>query len=186
MAYQLKVINPVEELTLTDRQSYRQRAINAGLTRAVEKKVAPSQDELVVRHAQCNADFGTTAVLDFWATPVMAAPLGTLVTVFQAIAAPVLAATKVAVFYKVTIGTAPIPVSLIAFREGAAAGTTKAVYDLEQLDGYLIPSGYFSEPVVYDPQQVLNVVVATRIVTGLLCRCILGCYIIEPKGAIIS
>jgi len=181
MAYQLKVINPVEDLTLTDRQNYRMRAIEAGIERALAKKIAPSRDELVVRHAQNIADFATT--VDQWNTPVLAAAL---VSVFGTAAAPVLAVTKVAVFYKVTVTTAPIPVAALSFREGAAAGTTKAIFDLEQLDGYLVPSGYFSEPVTYDPQNVLNVVVLPRIATGLLCRVIMGCYIIEPAGATIS
>jgi len=183
MSFQLKVINPVEDLTLTDRQNHRMRAINAGLDRAVAKGIAPSRDELIVRHAQNIADFGTAA--DQWLTAALAV-VGTAYTVFNNIATPTLATTRVAVFYKATVVTAPIPVSILSFREGAAAGTTKAVYDLEQLDGYLVPSGYLSEPVVYDPQQVLNVVATARIATGAQCRLILGCYIIEPKGAVIS
>jgi hypothetical protein len=180
---ELKILNPVEELTLTDRQQFRVNAIMAGVQRALDKKVAPSAAELVVRAPANIADFVTA--LDRWQT----APLVTVDTsysVFQAVAAPQVLITQVVVFYKVTVATAPIPVERITFREGTNATTTRAFFDLEQLDGYLIPSGYFSEPIVYDPQQIMNIVVKTRIATGLAANVILGGFIIEPKGANIS
>lgn len=174
---------PTDELTLTDIRNFREGAVEAGLRRAVDLKIVSSKSELRHRVAQNIADFGTA--LDQWNTPALAA-VGTLYSVFQAIPTPTLANNRVAVFYKVGVETAPIPVSLLWFQVGAAAGTTKDVVDLEQLAVKLAPDGYLSEPVVYDPQQVLNIRVVCRIATGLLARVILGCFIIEPGQQIIS
>lgn len=174
---------PTEELTLTDKKRFEQLAEEAGIKRAIGKRVAATREELVTRHAQNIADFGT--VLDQWNTAALAA-VGTLYSVFQAIPTPTLANNQVAVFYKVQVETAPIPVSLLWFQQGAAAGVTKDVFDVEQIASYLVPCGYFTEPIVYDPQAVLNIRVVCRIATGLLARVILGCYIVEPLQQTIS
>ena len=184
MSYQLSTLIPISDLTLTDRSNLRKQAIERGIARAVATKVIAREDEAKVRHLQNIVDI-PLIVLDQWNTAALAV-LGTAYSVFQAVAAPQLANNRLAVFYKVAVPTAPIPVSTLAFREGAAAGTTYAIFDLEQLDGSLEPVGYFSEPVVYDPLRVMNIVVTARIATGLMARVILGAYIIEPGGPTIS
>ena len=185
MSYQLSTLIPISDLTLTDRSNLRKQAIERGIARAVVTKVIAREDEAKVRHLQNIVDI-PLIVLDQWNTNPLVGPLGTVQSVFQAVAAPQLANNRLAVFYKVAVTTAPIPVSTLAFREGAAAGTTYAIFDLEQLDGCLEPIGYFSEPVVYDPLRVMNIVATCRIITNLPARVILGCYIIEPGGPTIS
>lgn len=178
----MSVLIPTEELTLTDKKGFRAAAVEAGINRAIAKAIG-AREELVYRQWQNIADAITAA--EAWATAALAA-VGVNYTVFQAIAAPILANNKVAVFYGVGVATVPNPVSRLAFRVGAAAGTTKAVFDLELLDTVLIPEGYFSEPIIYDPQQVLNIVAMARIATGLAARVILKGYIIEPLQQTIS
>lgn len=184
MGYQLSTLIPTSDLTLTDRTRLRTAAIAKGIARAIALKVIASEDEAKVRNLQNIVDI-PAIVLDQWNTAPLLV-LGTAYSVFQAVAAPQLANNRLAVFYKVGVETAPIPVSTLAFREGVAAGTTYAIFDLEQLANSLEPEGYFSEPPVYDPLRVMNIVVTARIATGLAARVILGAYIIEPGGPVIS
>ena len=179
----MSLLIPAGELTLTDKIKSRNAAQQAGIDRAVHLNVARGRDELVIRHALPVADWGVA--INFWATPALAA-ITTAYSVFQGVANPVLGARQLAVFYKVTVLTAPIPVNILAFRLGAAAGTTKAIFDLEQLEGELIPTGYFDKPVVYDPGDVLDVTIVSVIATAAICRIPLGCYIFEATQVTIS
>jgi len=183
------VIIPSDQLTLTEKARLRRDAVERGIDRAVVK-LGASRAELTYRHAQNIADFGTTG-REQWLTATLAA-VNTQYSVWTTLAAPAvglvpqLANNKVAVFYSVAVLTVPNPVSLLSFRLGAAAGTTKAVFDLEQIEAQLICEGYFSLPVPYDPQDVLNVVVTSKIATAAQAAVVLGCYIIEPVGTTIS
>lgn len=179
----IKTINLTEELSISDRAAARRAAIALGVKRAITRGLAGSEEGLIARQAENIADFGSAA--DQWLTGALNV-LGTAYTVFNNIAAPALANNKVAVFFKVGVETAPMPVSLLSFRQGAAGGTTFAIFDLEQLINALSPDGYFSEPIVYEPAEVLNVTVTCRIATLLQARVQLGCYIIEPIGPTIS
>jgi hypothetical protein len=182
MAIRRKIIIASDELSISKKSDFKEAAIDLGIEVAV-RRLGSTPDQLVVRHAQNIADFGTA--LDQWNTAALAVQ-GTAYSVFQAIAAPALANNKVAVFYGVGIGTPGQVVSLLNFRQGAGGGTTYAQFDLEQLQMEMRPVGFFSEPIVYEPSEVLNVTVVARIATGLLAGIILGCYIIEPAGPSIS
>ncbi len=181
----MKVIIPDSELSLSDMKMAKEMAIKKGIERALARGIAGNENELIARHAQNIADFGTA--IEQWNTAALAV-IGTAYSVFQAIAAPALANNKVAVFYKAGVETTGQPVSLLNFRQGAGGGTTYAVFDLEQLinQNGLGVEGWFSEPVVYDPSEVMNITVTARIATALLARVQLGCFIIEPKGPTIS
>ena len=180
----MSYIIPTDELTITDQRTLRGAAVDAAVLRALKLKIATSREELVVRHAQNVADFGSA--VESWNTTPLAV-VTTNYSIWPAAAGnPTLAVNRLAVFYKCGVETVPSPVSLLSFRVGAAAGTTKAIFDLEQLVNKTEVDGYFSEPVVYDPQQVLNIVVNARIATLVLARVTLGCFIVEPLQGIIS
>lgn len=178
MSAETSYIIPKGELSLSDITRQRIEVIAGGKARCA-KKLGVSENELMVRHAECILDFG--AALDQWNTAALAA-VGTAYSVFQAIPAPTLANNKLAVFYKVGVETVPFPVSLLTFRSGGAAGNIKAEFDLEQIVNGLETEGYFSEPIPIDPTELFAVQVLARIATGVLCRLQLGCYIFEPKG----
>ena len=180
----VRYIIPTEELTLTDIKAFRSQAVEAGIARAIAKKLINNRADAVVREAQPAADFGCAT--DAWLTTPLAV-VNTPVSVFPAAAGnPLLGPTRIAVFYKVGVNTAPNPITLLSFREGAGAGTTYAVFNTEVLDTKLETDGYFTEPVVFDNQRVINIVVTPRVATLLAARVILGCFIIEPRGAILS
>lgn len=186
---QLSFIRPTEELendpgkiAILIRQ-----AIDLGTNRAIAAKAIVSKEQSKVREVDPVVDFG--AGVGGWITMPLNA-VGTqyscICTAVPVALTPQLANNRVAVFYKVSVETAGFPVSQLSFREGAVATTTLAVFDLEGLASTLKADGYFTEPVIYDPQKVLNIVVTARIATTVFARVRLGCFIIEPGGSVIS
>lgn len=183
------VIIPQEELTLTDKKTHCNLALEKGIERA-EAKAIGVRGELVHRHAEVDVDFGTTPT--FWQTQTLGVVPGPF-TVFAGVAGaalvPRLANNQVAVFYKVIILSTPNPFAMLHFGLGptaAAPTTTKAHVDLEQLEGYLTAIGFLSEPITYDPQEWVNICVENKINTGAQEALVLSCYIIEPVGQVIS
>ena len=183
----MSYIVPTNELTLTQQNAAREKAVEAGIKRAIATKAIAGRDQAVVRECDNVVDFGCG--VGGWLTmPLLV--VGGLYSVFAtavpAALTPTLAVNRVAVFYKVNLEEWPIAVNLLSFREGATAGSTLAVFDLEGLTDKLETEGYFTEPISYDPQRVLNIIVTCRIVTNLQARVRLGCFIIEPSGPVIS
>jgi hypothetical protein len=206
-------IIPTGSMSQSKQEDYRIKAIAAGIARAHEKKIGSIDDGEIsgfsdlgtaeqrvsavlrflqtggwprafdVREAQPLTDFGTA--LDQWNTAALAV-VGTAYSCHQAVAAPALAANRLAVYYKVGVETVILPVSRLVFRMNAANGNIVAVFDLEQLVNRLETDGWFSEPVVIDPSQAHAVQVLCRIATGVLARVQLGCYIVEPAGTLIA
>lgn len=200
-------------MTLTDQKDYRTKAIAALLARAHDKKIGTISDDeipgfsslgtadarykavlafirggsmpaaLDVREFQPVLDAGTA--LDQWNTAALAA-VGTAYSCFQAVAAPVLAANKEAVFYKVAVETVAMPVSRLTFRSGGATGNIIAVFDLEQMIAELEWEAFFSEPVVIDPTIAFAAQVLCRVATGVLARVQLGGLIAEPHGQTVA
>ncbi|MDD4985405.1 MAG: hypothetical protein PHQ43_06400 [Dehalococcoidales bacterium] len=208
----LNYILPTGSMSLMDQKRYRQMAVAAGIERAADKKIGniaddipgikglASRDQRVdlilsyleagnmppsidVREMQPILDTG--AALDQWNTAALAA-VGTAYSCFQAVAAPTLAANRLAVFYKIGIETVPLPVSRVVFRSGGATGNIIGIFDLEQLVNRLETDGYLSEPVIIDPTGTFAVQVLARIATAVLARVQLGCLIFEPAGTTIA
>lgn len=183
------IIIPQEELTLTDKKTFCNDALEAGIRRA-EFKTLGTRAELVHRHAQLALDFGQAAAVNRWLTQTLAAVPGPFTVFSGALGValvPQLATTKVAVFYKASILSVPNPFTILRFGLGptaAAPTTTKAHLDLEQIEGYLTAIGFFSEPITYDPQEWVNICVENKINTGAQEVLVLSCYIIEPLGTI--
>lgn len=194
----MNYIIPRETMTLSDQLEYRRNAVKRGYQRAIDKSIGdradlmevlapgskkPKAQSVDVREFQPILD--AAAALDQWNTAALAV-VGTAYSCFQAVAAPVLAANKLAVFYRVQIETIPLPVSRLIFRSGAATGNILAEFDLEQLACEQVLCGYFSEPVVIDPTTTFAAQVLCRIATGVLARIQLGALVFEPAGSLIA
>ncbi|MDP3379843.1 MAG: hypothetical protein Q8S53_15870 [Brevundimonas sp.] len=196
-------------MTLSERKDYRLGALAAGVVRAFDKKIgawnvdelgpeSPRPEDRIkvvksfiagggwlasldVREFQPVLD--AVAALDQWNTaPLLVA--GTEYSVFQAAAAPVAAAriNKVVVWFKVGVETAAFPVSWLIHRKNAIAGTVIARFDLEQLVNEETPVGYFSEPVIWDPDMAYVMNVTARIATGVLARVQPTAFVFETAG----
>jgi len=185
MTIRKKTLIPIEELTLSDRKNFLLDAQREGISRAITAGFATSEAGLNIRHAQLTQDFGSAAALNFWNTTALAA-VGTAYSVFPAAATPAVPNNQIMVFYGAGCSTAPLPVSLLAFRQGVGGGTTYAVFDMEQLINQLRPQGLFSEPIVYVRNEVMNITVICRILTNLPANVQLGCYVVEALGATVS
>jgi len=207
----INYLNPSAMMSLTDQKEYRMRAVAAGIARAFSKSIGSMSDvptvvpggneranaakilahlkagnavpSVDVREFQPILDAGTA--LDQWNTAALAV-VGNAYSCFQAVAAPALAANKIAIFYKVGVETVPMPVSRLIFRVAAAAGNIQAEFDLEQIANQLETIGFFSEPVVFDNSQAFAAQVLCRIATGVLARVQLGGLIVEPTGQTIA
>lgn len=195
MSGSVQYLIPTDSMTLTDQKDYRQRACIAGVRRAISKSIGSEDDialvergllpnSLDIREFQPTLDALT--VPDQWLTAALVV-VGTAYSCFQTVAAPVLLANKVGIFYKVGIESiAPVPVSRLIFRKGGIAGNILGVFDLEQLVNQQRIEGYFSSPVVIDPSDTYAVQVLCRVATGVAARVQLGALIIEPKGNTIA
>lgn len=130
-------------------------------------------------------DLAVATALDEMVTAPLAA-VGGAVSCFQAVAAPQLLVGRLCVFYGVSIETVPIPVSYLLFRKGGVAGNIQARFDLQTQDTRLAYDALFSEPIVYDPQDVFAVQVICKIATGVAARVHLHNFLFEPAGTTIA
>jgi hypothetical protein len=189
----MSYVVPTNELTLSDIRQFKADGIKAGITRALALGIARTEQELVVRTALPFTDFGNGAVgwtLENYSGPIIAA--AGWGSVFNAGAlpanAPVLANSKIAVFYKFANYSAAPTITAVRFRIGGTGATTKAMYYMQLETGAkLEPDVYFSEPVVYDPQDVVYIeAYYNAAVAAGAEQFAFGCYLIERLGANIS
>jgi hypothetical protein len=181
------------ELTLTDIKSFKGTAMEAGIQRALALGLARSREELIIRSALPFTDFGNGAVgwtIEQYRNPAIAA--AGWGSVFDAGAlpanAPQLANTKVAVFYKFANYSAAPTLMGVRFRVGANGATTKATFHNQLITGSKLETDmYFSEPVVYDPQDVVYIEGYYNAIVGALGEDFaFEAYIIERAGANVS
>jgi hypothetical protein len=188
----MSYIVPTNELTLTDIKMFRSAAVESGITRALALGLARTRDELVVRYLLPGTDLGITTgwALEQYRNPVIAAagwgsPFDTgALPAF----APTLANSKVAVFFKFADYSANPSVSAIRFRVGGTGATTKGVFQLQlETNAKLEPDVYFTEPVVYDPQDVVYIeFYYTQAVAALAESFAFNAFIVERAGANVS
>ena len=189
----MSYVVPTNELTLSDIRQFKADGIKAGITRALALGLARTESELVVRTGLPLTDFGTAATgwqIESYNGPIIAAAGWGSVFQFGALpgSAPTLANSKIAVFYKFANWSAAPTITAIRFRIGGTGATTKAMYFLQLETGAkLEPDVYFSEPVVYDPQDVVYIEAyyAAAVAAGAE-QFAFGCYVIERLGATIS
>ena len=178
---------PTNELSLSDTKAFRGGAVEAGIARAIALSIGPNRNELVVFEALPLTNFGAALYTTEqyvsgvsgatgWMSSGDGAGVGTL---------PV---GQIAVFYKAANASAVVPPLLIAcrFRIGATGSSTKAVFQVQlAIENKMESDVYFSEPVVYDPQDRLFIqVYATA--AGAAENFSFGCFIVSRLGPEIS
>ncbi|MDD5060780.1 MAG: hypothetical protein PHN44_00670 [Candidatus Marinimicrobia bacterium] len=189
------------ELTLADIRGYKAQAINAGVLVAQRRGIGDSlydardnpKGNLTVRAGFPFTDFGNGAM--GWLTENYVNPAIAAVgwgSVFSAGAlpafAPQLANTKVAVFYKFA-NTSAIPLTTaVRFRIGNQGSSTKGTFYLQlETEAKLEPDVYFSEPVVYEPQDFIYIEAWYTAIVGAGGQTFpFGTFIIERLGPTVS
>ena len=177
---------PTNELTLTDIKAFRGAAVEAGIQRALALSIANNREELVVYEALPLTNFGalayttenyiTGALVAGWQASGDGAGVGTI---------PV---GQVVVFYKSANASAVVPplVTAVRFRVGATGASTKAVFFTQlATENKMEPDVYFSEPVVYDPQDRLFLQVYSTGI-GAAEPVSFGCFVVSRVGPEIS
>lgn len=137
------------------------------------------QRELVTGPAR--TDFVAATALDTMVTAALAV-VGQPYSCFQAVAAPQLLINRLVVFWGVSINTVPLPASWLIFRTGGALGNVDAMFDLQTQETRLQFDAYFSEPIVFDPQEVFAVQVLASIATGAAAQVHLSNFLFGPAG----
>lgn len=204
-----------EDLSLTDKKSYKMYALSAGLERCEVKGIGnlhadipglqsisaaqrSGRVELIKKYIEtgkfpetvdqrelvtgpARTDFVVATALDEMVTAPLAV-VGAAYSCFQAVAAPQMLINRLVVFWGVSIEVVPIPVSWLIFRTGGALGNVEAMFDLQPQNTRLSYDAYFSEPIVYDPQEVFAVQVLARIATGAAARIHLHNFLFGPAG----
>jgi hypothetical protein len=183
---------PTNELTLTDIKQFKTQAIEAGIKAAMDSGIG-QRNNLVVREAFPNQDFGNNALgwlTENYVNPVIAA-LG-WGSPFSAGAVPAfvpqLQRTKVAVFYKFANTNATPLVTGIRFRVGNTGASTKASFMIQlNTESKLEPDVYFSEPVVYLPEDFVYIEAYYSAACAAGSQTIpFGCFIVERIGSTVS
>jgi hypothetical protein len=184
---------PTKELTQTDIKEFKANAIIKGIEQTIDSGIVRSAAEVVVRHALPFTDFGNGALgwlTENYVTGALAANAWGSAFSFVGVlpaAAPTLAQTKVAVFYKYAdVETTPV-VTGVRFRVGGNGATTKATF-FNQIDaqGNLEPDVYFTTPVVYSPNDVVYIEVYPTGAIAVAEHIPFGAYLCERRGGNVS
>jgi len=185
---------PVNELTLTDIKTFKTKCLNDGIERALALGISGSAEELVWREAFPGTDFGAGALgwtnEDYVTAGAIAGPawISPFDTGAVPAFAPVLPVGRIAVFYKFADTEAAPVINAVRFRVGGTGASTKGtIFCQLPMQANLEPVIYFSEPVIYDPQDTVYIEVYATANTPAGGEHIpFGCFIIERVGANIS
>jgi hypothetical protein len=143
------------------------------------------QRELATGPVAIRSDF--TAATATAAAEGLTAPLilaNTWYSCFQAVAAPQLLNGKLLVIYGVCVTTVPIPVTYLQFLRGT---NVQAVFDLQTQEARLAFDAFFSEPVVFDPQDIFAAqVLSNAVPLGAVAQVHLHNFLFEKSGDIIA
>jgi hypothetical protein len=143
------------------------------------------QRELATGPAAIRTDF--TAATATAAAEGLTAPLilaNAWYSCFQAVVAPQLLVGKLLVIYGVCVTTVPIPVCYLQFLRGT---NVQAVFDLQTQEARLAFDAFFSEPVVFDPQDVFAAqVLSNAVPLGAAAQVHLHNFLFEKAGDTIA
>lgn len=179
---------PKDELSVTKLENYKARAMQAALDMARNLKLASNLTELVFREAAPGTDLsqpaGSGYTNEIYVTGAIAA--NTWTSVYDTAIVPVLGNRQIAVFYKVWNRDVPANISAVRFRLGPTGATTKGWFPIEQLDCQWTPELWFSEPIVYGPNQAVFIECISPVAIPVGEHLGFGCYIVEPVGEAVS
>ena len=178
---------PTSELSLSDTKTFRGGAVEAGIARGLELRIATNRKELVVLEA-----LPLTNLVGGWTTEQYITPAPAAVGwgwAGDGAAVAVIPIGQIAVFYKCANGSAVVPPVFIAtrFQVGAGGASTKGVFHFQlAIENKMESDVYFSEAVVYDPQDNALIQAYSNAAAGAAETLAYGCFIIMKLGAQVS
>lgn len=182
---------PVSELSLNEMRNFRRRAKTDAVSEAMRLALATSERELVARGIFPATDMGTPAgngyTNEAFITGAIAA--NTWTNVYDTGNVAQLGRRKVLVIFSV-FNVTPMPrVTAVRFRLGPTGTSTLGWIHTEALiDVKETPELYLSEPVVYTPDQWMDIEVYSRAAIPAADGERIGFrgYVVEPVGETVS
>ncbi|MFA5377981.1 MAG: hypothetical protein WC455_19680 [Dehalococcoidia bacterium] len=181
----MSYVIPTSTLSLSEQQRMRAAAAIKGVN-TLALAINRDPKTLLERAPYYPIDFvpaATRAGLAGWLSMPLAAVGGTYSLMADNVPAaltPQVPNNAVWVFWGVHILTLNDPVSRLQFFTGSGA-IPKQQYDLEVLQDKLEVDGYFTQPMVYMPQDIVTISVIARVATGVGARVVLDAFVIEPE-----
>ena len=191
----MSYVIPNEKLSLAAQERLRGAAEHQARLRLARKLAVPEAKALdpqnpaiIVRDADYVTDFvpvAAAAGLAGWLTMPLAAIAG-MYAVFAnnvpAALTPQVPNNQAWIFYGVDILLADAAAENLTFLQFGVgtANNRRAQFDLECLYSGLSATGYFSQPVYYDPQEIANIQVRARLASGVGARVRLATFVAEP------
>ena len=186
---------PIASMSLAEQERRRRDAVIAGQQALIDAAVVkdmPGRKNIVDRDPDYGPDFIPVLVrpaavgfpMSGWMTEPLLLPNG-IYNIFAGnngvAVVPQVPNNQVWVFYGVHVLTlVPAgPVTQLYFAIGTSA-IRKAAFDLQKMYDKLETSAYFTQPVVYTPQDIATITVKARIATGVGCEVVLDTIIFEP------
>ncbi len=173
------------ETSLAAQAYLREVAENQGKDVLINKGVGKTRGEFEARDPIYQIDFvpaATRAGLAGWLTmplAVVAVRYSVFADNVPAALTPQVPNNACWVFYGATIIDTNQAISQLYFSVGNGP-TPKANFDLQKLYSKLETDGYFTQPVVYEPQAIVTAQVLCRVVTGAGFQIQLKVAIVEP------
>ena len=191
----MSYIIPAENASLAAQERLRSGAERMAIKRLANKLAVPEakafdpvNPAIIVRDEDYVTDFvpvATQAGLAGWLSMPLAAIAG-MYSIFAnnvpAALTPQVPNNQAWVFYGIEVllaDAAAENVTFIQFGIGVA-NNRRAQFGLEGLYGGLNASGYFSQPIFYDPQEIANIQIRARLATAVGARVRLMTFIAEP------
>lgn len=183
---------PIASMSLAEQERRRTQAVMSGRQALVDASVVKSIGNVVDRDPDYGPDFIPVAVrpaavgfpMSGWMTEPLLLPNG-IYNIFAGnngvAIIPQVPNNQVWVFYGIHVLTIlPVnPVTQLYFAIGQSA-IRKAAFDLQKMYDKLETSAYFTQPVVYGPQDIVTITVKARIASGVGCEVVLDTIIFEP------
>lgn len=182
----MSYVIPTTTLSLSEQARMRFNAESKG-KQTLALAINRQPGTLIARAPWYPVDFvpaATRAGLGGWLSAPQAGAVGTAVSLLAdntgAALAPQVPNNAVWVFWGIHILTIGDVVSQLRFFTGTGV-IPKHQYDLEVLQSKLETDGYFTQPMVYMPQDIVTIQVVFRVATGVAVRVVLDAFIIEPE-----
>lgn len=184
---------PIGKIALSEQIRMRQQAVMAGKKLLISKSIASDPDQLVDRDPEYITDFfpnnaAAAAGLAGWLSmplAVVGTPVSLLASNAPAAIVPQVPNNTAWVFYGAHVLTLNDPITELLFFTGISA-LRKAQFDVEKLYDALETEGYFTQPIVYGPQDYVTINIRPRVATGVGCRVVLDTLVIEPLQVSVS
>lgn len=180
---------PFDQLSEMQMTAYIQKAKNAALKMAIDRKIATLMKELTFREASPANDLGQPVGGGYTNETYItgAAVVNTWTSVFDTAVVPTISQQAIIVIYKITNEDPAPAAAAVRFRLGGTGATTLGWVPIEQfINVQRTPEVWLSEPIVYGPGQRPFIEFYPRAAVAVGERLGFGCFVAENIGPSVS